>query len=69
MLALFTDGLTEAGPTRTALLTGNGVAALLQEQAGRRDAREIMTRLIAGVDDYAQSGIRDDQCLLIGVVM
>ena len=69
VLALFTDGLTEAGPTRTALLTGNGVAALLQEQAGRRDAREIMTRLIAGVDDYAQSGIRDDQCLLIGVVM
>lgn len=67
VLALFTDGLTEAGPTRSALLGGEGVARLLQAQAGRRDARGIADRLIAGVDDYAQNGIRDDQCLLIGV--
>ena len=68
VLALFTDGLTEAGPTRSSLLGGEGVARLLRAQAGRRDARGIADRLIAGVDDYAQSGIRDDQCLLIGVV-
>jgi len=68
VLALFTDGLTEAGPTRSALLGGDGVARLLRGQAGRTDAREIVTRLIAGVDDYAQSGIRDDVCLLVGVV-
>jgi len=68
VLALFTDGLTEAGPTRSALLGGDGVARLLREQAGQTDAREIVTRLIARVDDYAQSGLRDDQCLLVGVV-
>ena len=37
VLALYTDGLTEAGPTRTDLLTGDGVAALLREQAGRQE--------------------------------
>ena len=68
VLALYTDGLTEAGPTRTSLLTGDGVAAFLREQAGQESAPEIVTRLIARVDDYAQNGIRDDQCLLIGVV-
>ena len=68
VLALYTDGLTEAGPTRTALLTGDGVAALLAAEVGRTDAQEMVERLIAGVDAYAQSGVRDDQCLLIGVV-
>ncbi len=68
VLALFTDGLTEAGPTRTSLLTGDGVAALLRAQAGRESAPEIVSRLIAGVDDYAQGGVRDDQCLLVGIV-
>ena len=67
VLALYTDGLTEAGPTRTALLTGDGVAALLRAQASSRSAPEIVSRLIAGVDAYAQSGIRDDQCLLVAV--
>lgn len=68
VLALFTDGLTEAGPTRTALLSGDGVAALLREHKGEESAPEIVARLIAGVDSYAQGGIRDDVCLLVGVV-
>ena len=72
VLALFTDGLTEAGPNRSELLGGDGVTRLLREQAdgqtGEPDAREIVTRLIARVDEYAQGGLRDDQCLLVGVV-
>ncbi len=67
VLALYTDGLTEAGPSRTALLTGDGVARLLQQQMGRQSAAEIVTELIAGVDSYAKGGVRDDQCLLIGI--
>ncbi len=71
VLALFTDGLTEAGPTRSALLTGDGVAALLREaasgEAAGADAESIVTHIIAGVDAYAETGIRDDQCLLIAV--
>ena len=67
VLALYTDGLTEAGPSRMALLTGDGVAALLGDRQGRESASDIVSRLMAGVDAHAQNGIRDDQCLLIGV--
>ena len=66
-LALYTDGLTEAGPTRTSLLTGDGVAALLERQAGVRDPLIIVERVMAGVDAYAGAGVRDDQCLLVAV--
>lgn len=68
VLALYTDGLTEAGPTRKALLTGDGVADLLRGLTGIADPQEIVSRLMAGVDAYAGSGVRDDQCLLVGVV-
>ncbi len=68
VLALYTDGLTEAGPTRTALLTGDGVAELLRRQSERGSAGAIVNGLLAGVDAYAGQGVRDDQCLLVGVV-
>jgi PAS domain S-box-containing protein len=68
VLAIFTDGLTEAGPSRTALLTGDGVAALLRESPSLKSATEIVSHLISGVDAHAQGGTRDDQCLLVGVV-
>lgn len=72
VLALFTDGLTEAGPTRTALLTGDGVSVLLAETAGREasapdNAEAVVRHLMAGVDAHAEAGIRDDQCLLVAV--
>ncbi len=67
-LALYTDGLSESGPTRTELLNGDGVAELLQRQPAVADARQIVAQLIAGVDSYAQGGVRDDQCLLVGIV-
>ena len=68
-LAIFTDGLTEAGPSRTALLSGDGVATLLGECTSFGGASAIVTHLISGVDAYAQSGVRDDQCLLVGVAV
>ncbi len=72
VLALFTDGLTEAGPTRVALLTGDGVSVLLGETAGREanapdGAEAVVKYIMAGVDAHAQAGIRDDQCLLVAV--
>ncbi len=67
VLALFTDGLTEAGPTRTALLTGDGVADLLRQQAGAADPKAIVAGVMAGVDSYAGAGVRDDQCLLVAI--
>ena len=72
VLALFTDGLTEAGPTRVALLTGDGVSVLLAETAGREanapeSAEAVVQSIMAGVDAHAEAGIRDDQCLLVAV--
>ncbi len=75
-LAIFTDGLTESGPSRRELLDIEGVARLLTEAVApidRRDAHadqaaeEICTRLIDKVDAYAGKGMRDDVCLLIAV--
>jgi serine phosphatase RsbU (regulator of sigma subunit) len=68
MLALYTDGLTEAGPSRTAMLTGDGVADLLRGLQGVTDPQTVVARLMAGVDTFAGLGVRDDQCLLVGVV-
>lgn len=73
VIALFTDGLTEAGPSRTALLTGDGVAALFAEAAERQasepaTAEAVVQHIMTGVDTYAEAGIRDDQCLLVAVV-
>jgi len=74
-LAIFTDGLTEVGETRSTMLGIEGVAALfaapLPDAAGALSAPEVAEqlalRLIAGVDAAAKTGIRDDVCLLVAV--
>ncbi len=74
-LAIFTDGLTEVGASRSNLLGVEGVSALLESAAVRAQGRnaaetaEILTAdLIRGVDLYAEAGARDDMCLLLAVV-
>jgi sigma-B regulation protein RsbU (phosphoserine phosphatase) len=68
VLALFTDGLTEAGPSRKDLLEIDGIAQILASSAGDPDLspRDITTRIMAGVEAAATpAGIRDDVCLLV----
>ena len=75
-LAVFTDGLTEVGISRLAMLGIDGVAALLEhvmlpEEAVSLEAmaEHLARSLIAGVDAAAIGGVmRDDVCLLVGVV-
>ena len=74
-LAIFTDGLTEVGASRTNMLGVEGVAALMENAAAQAQAEDaaglaetLTLELIAGVDAYAQSGARDDMCLLLAVV-
>ena len=74
-LAIFTDGLTEVGASRANMLGAEGVSALMAEAAARAEgagaaslAEMLTTELISGVDTYAQSGARDDMCLLVAVV-
>jgi PAS domain S-box-containing protein len=73
VLAIFTDGLTEAGPSRTQLLGIDGVSKLLEEAArslpGTKITAEVLAlEMIKGVDRYASEGIRDDVCLLVALV-
>ena len=68
ILALFTDGLTEAGPTRTTMLAEDGVRMLLERQRGQTDPQVIVERMMADIDAYTGTGVRDDQCLLVSAV-
>ena len=77
-LAIFTDGLTEAGPNRRQLLQIGGVAEQLtaaiydvrsrSEDDTAPDAGAVADALIDRVQTYAADGVRDDICLLLGVV-
>lgn len=70
VIALFTDGLTEAGPSRKELLGVPGVVAVFQKSAAQTSEVEgIIAGMIAGVESLATpAGIRDDVCLLVGCV-
>ncbi len=83
-LAVFTDGLTEVGPSRREMLGIEGMTGLLEQPLPLEAASDagldggwqaadlaqyLLVRLIAGVDAAAQGGVmRDDMCLLVGVV-
>ncbi len=64
--ALYTDGLTEAGPDRRHMLGVDGLTEFIKPPAG--SAQEIVSRIISGVDAYTGGVFRDDVCLLVGVV-
>ena len=64
--ALYTDGLTEAGPNRIDLLGVQGLAALMSDDA--RTAREIADHIVHGAEDFSNGVFRDDVCLLVGIV-
>lgn len=74
-LAVFTDGMTEVGQSRTQMLGIDGVSDLLAEAVGdertenaEATAAHLVRRLAAGVDAAAQGGVmRDDICPLAAV--
>ncbi len=80
VLAAFTDGLTEAGPNHKNLLRIEGVAELFRRVVTRAGGQDVWSdgtpgtvgdaisaHLIAGVDDFAGTGARDDIALLVAV--
>jgi PAS domain S-box-containing protein len=71
VIALFTDGLTEAGTSRKDLLGIPGMISVFRDGAeSAMSAEEIVARMIAGVEARVTSvGIRDDACLLVGRVL
>jgi len=74
-LALFTDGLTEAAPSRRGpLLSIEGVAKILTEYHAshgsppQESGSHMVSHLIESVDRYASGGVRDDIALLVAIV-
>lgn len=70
VLALFTDGLTEAGLSRRDMLGVPGVVAALEGSVtGDPSPEEITSRIMAAIEEKATAdGLRDDICLLVGKV-
>jgi PAS domain S-box-containing protein len=75
-LAIFSDGLTEVGLTRSTMLGIEGVTALFEKPVAEVEAQDaagmaehLILRLIEEVNAAAAGGVmRDDVCLLIAVV-
>jgi PAS domain S-box-containing protein len=75
VLAIFTDGLTEAGPRRREMLQIEGVSRLLSRccddlcsEVTRASATSVVSYLMTGVEEFAgAAGIHDDACLLVAV--
>lgn len=65
--ALYTDGLTEAGPDRLHLLGVDGLAKFVREHDGT--AQAMVSHIIGGVEAYADGAFHDDVCLLVGIVL
>jgi PAS domain S-box-containing protein len=70
VLALFTDGLTEAGPSRKDLLGVPGVVSIFRDSAqSASSADQIKARMMQDVEALVTpTGIRDDVCLLIACI-
>jgi PAS domain S-box-containing protein len=74
LLALFTDGLTETGPTRRRLLGIGGAADLFAaacQQSGE-DAEKVgavLTHLVTGADTFSRGVVWDDLCLVVARVL
>ena len=73
-LVIFTDGLTDIGPTRTEMLEADGVATLLRGSIAKLNkastplvAEAVMARLIRAVNAQAPEHIPDDICILVAV--
>ncbi len=64
--ALYTDGLTEAGPDRRHMLGVSGLASLFRQSEG--PAQRVVDQVVAGVEAYAGGVFRDDVCLLVGIM-
>ncbi len=67
-LALYTDGLSEAGRGRHDFLGVAGLAGLLRQQKDAEPAAEVVDRIVAGVKAHAHDDLHDDICLLVAVV-
>jgi len=67
-LAIFTDGLTEAGPIRSQLLGITGVSDIFKSIPDVSNPTKVVSTMVEKVNIFAQGGVRDDVCVLVAVV-
>lgn len=67
-LALYTDGLSEAGRDRYEFLGVGGLANLLQNSRDQETAAQVAERIVSGAEAHARANLHDDVCLLVAVV-
>jgi serine phosphatase RsbU (regulator of sigma subunit) len=67
-LVLYTDGVSEAGETRSDLLGVSGIVSLLLEGPNNETAPAVIARLMAGVRAHAHDRQHDDVCLIAAIV-
>lgn len=68
VLVVYTDGFSEAGPSRSALLQTSGIERMLSDMSEIDNPQVVVTNLVSRVNEYTQGGRIDDQCLLVAVV-
>ena len=64
-LLLYTDGLSEAGPTRLDLLGTDGLMRLLTGREAGEDVQDTATGIVSEVSALADGEFRDDVCVLV----
>jgi sigma-B regulation protein RsbU (phosphoserine phosphatase) len=68
LFAVFTDGLTEIGPSRAAMLDYDGFASIVAARSQAGPARLILNQVMDDVTEFSRGIVRDDQCLIVAVV-
>jgi serine phosphatase RsbU (regulator of sigma subunit) len=64
-LMFFTDGLSEAGPSRKEMMEIEGVIRLFEGMEDFSDLDKSATSIMAEVKNYANGILRDDVCILL----
>lgn len=65
-LLVYTDGFSEAGPTRARMLGTEGLLEIFRDEiAAGENLEAVRERIIARVREYAESDLKDDACLLL----
>ncbi|HEY3331550.1 MAG TPA: PAS domain S-box protein [Capsulimonadaceae bacterium] len=68
VVVIYTDGFSEAGPTRSELLQMEGITRIVVGMASVKSPQSVVSQLVAGVTEHTRGGALDDQCLLVGIV-
>ena len=67
-IALYTDGLTESGPSRKDLLGVPAFIDVFRNAAAHESASQIVESTIDGVKQFSGGPLLDDACLLVAVI-